>query len=340
MAQFLPLDTAGIISTVLEGVLYGFSVLMFIATLWILLRGRARINYTMVSVAALLFILSTIHLGVDINRLYSGLVRFRDSYPGGPPAWFANPGEQSFIFKNAVYSFQTALGDGVVIYRCYMVWRSFWIILLPSILWLAVSATSVGAVYTCHTLTTSTTSQDVFARHLGKWITSFYATTLVCNLVATGAACIFPRSEHPAAYRLWIIDRNVHGSRFGRGLTLPVLLVVIDAGALYSITLCAALICFVLKSNGQYVVLDMVTPIISIAFYMVILRVGLAAQNSRLGGNGTMHSSTIPRMPLPRGDPSDRFQPMRVHIEKLTEVDSGPANKASEAGEHQMARVE
>ena len=40
---------------------------------------------------------------------------------------------------------------------------------------------------------------------------------------------------------------------------LPVVRVVADAGVLYSVTLAAALGCFVQKSNGQYVVLDMVS---------------------------------------------------------------------------------
>ncbi|KAJ6620362.1 hypothetical protein B0H10DRAFT_2022550 [Mycena sp. CBHHK59/15] len=303
---------AGLLSTVLEGFSTArFSVLMFIATLWILLRGRSKVNKPMVVVACLLFILSTIHLGVDINRLNSGLIVFRDSYPGGPPAWFANPTDPLF--------FQTALGDGVVIYRCYMVWRS---------LWLAVAVTATGSVYTC--TQPSTDSADIFARELGKWITAFYSTTLACNLTATALL----------AYRLWTIDRNIQRSRVGGGLTIPVLLVVVDAGALYSITLCAALVCFVLQSNGQYVVLDMVTPIISIAFYMVILRVGIAGQNSRQGNSST-HSSTLPRMPLSRNEGADRSKPMHVHIqvEQSTE-DSESMGKAEEAaGDHLGVRI-
>ena len=39
---------------------------------------------------------------------------------------------------------------------------------------------------------------------------------------------------------------------------MPVLLIIIDAGLLYSVTLLSALLCFVNHSNGQYVVLDMV----------------------------------------------------------------------------------
>jgi hypothetical protein len=108
---------------------------MFIAALWIFLhrRGAMPINYPMITVACLLFALSTIvcvlrqnfkctglmfhlqHLGVDFNRLVVAFVTLRDSYPGGPSAWFANPSQRSFIIKNAVYTFQTVLGDGVVV---------------------------------------------------------------------------------------------------------------------------------------------------------------------------------------------------------------------------------
>jgi hypothetical protein len=55
------------------------------------------------------------HIAVDIKRIYSGLVLYRDTYPGGPVAWFANEREPSFVFKNIVYPIQTALGDGVVV---------------------------------------------------------------------------------------------------------------------------------------------------------------------------------------------------------------------------------
>ncbi|KAJ7090368.1 hypothetical protein B0H15DRAFT_938978 [Mycena belliarum] len=304
---FLSPDKAGLLSTVLESVLYGFSALMFIGTLWTLLRGHpwGQVNHIMFVIACLLFILSTIigffisHLAVDINRLNSGFIRFRDSYPGGPVAWFANPSDSSFVFKNAVYSFQTVLGDGVVIYRCYKVWRSPCVVIFPVILWLAVAATAAGSVYSCTLPSTDPTS--IYAQQLGKWITAFYSTTLSCNLVATTLL----------AYRLWSINRSVGRARLGGSLTLPVLLVVVDAGALYSITLLAALICFVFKSNGQYVVLDMVTPIISIAFYMVIVRVGIA-QNSR---PNTETSGSRPRAPLSRPEAPDRAKPMHVHIQ-------------------------
>ncbi|KAJ7769655.1 hypothetical protein DFH07DRAFT_1058127 [Mycena maculata] len=330
MVQYLSPDKAGLLSTVLESILYGFSVLMFIGVLWTLLRGRtwAEVNRPMITVACLLFILSTIHLGVDINRLNSGFIRFRDTYPGGPVAWFANPSDPSFVFKNAVYSFQTVLGDGVVIYRCYMVWRTPWIIVIPCVMWLGVATAAAGSVYSC-TLP-STLDNDIYARQLGKWITSFYSMTVSCNLIATALL----------SYRLWTVNRNANNSRVGKGLTIPALLVVIDAGALYSFTILAALICFALESNGQYVVLDMVTPIISIAFYMVILRIGIA-QNIRFRGNTT--HSTHPRLPIARSDMSrsdvsDRLKSMqvRIQVEEATDTMRRADDKAEEAEDHRM----
>ncbi|KAJ7221699.1 hypothetical protein GGX14DRAFT_192785 [Mycena pura] len=324
MVQFLSPDKAGLLSTILEAILYGFSVLMFIATLWILTRRRTakQINRPMVVIACLLFILSTIHLGVDISRLDFGFIESRSSYPGGPTAFFANPSEKSFVFKNAIYTFQTVLGDGVVIYRCYKVWQSIWVVMLPSILWIGVATAGAGSVYTCTTPFTDAT--NIYALRLGHWITAFYSTTLSCNLTATLLL----------AYRLWTINRNVHESRVGNGVVIPVLLIVVDAGALYSMTLIAALVAFALKSNGQYVVLDMVTPIISIAFYMVIIRLGIAQNVSRsLNGGVSTHGASIPRMPLSRAEVSNRLKPMHVRIDVEQMAYGGhPDDKAQEAG--------
>jgi hypothetical protein len=62
-----------------------------------------------------------------------------------------------------------------------------------------------------------------------------------------------------------------------------VLKVVTDSGVLYSVTLIASLICIILQSNVQYIMLDMIMPIISIAFYLVIFRLGLEREK---GGRG------------------------------------------------------
>lgn len=133
----IPLDTAAIMSIALEGILYGFSVLMFIGTVWALTyKRRARdINRLIAGVTIMLFVLSTAHMIVDIIRLEDGLVKYRDTFPDGPAAFFADVSQMTYVVKNAIYISHTLLGDGVVIYRCYIVWQSARIIILPSLLW-------------------------------------------------------------------------------------------------------------------------------------------------------------------------------------------------------------
>jgi len=303
------LDTAAIVSTTCEAILYGFSLLMFIGTVWTMIKGRPwkEVNHLMLTVAVLLFILSTIHISVDVRRIWQGFVAERDTYPGGPVAFFANVAESTFVFKNAVYTLQTALGDGIVIYRCYKVWGSWWIIALPVLLWCSVAVTGIGSVYTV----SKSAGDGVFLTHIGQWITSFLATTLTCNFISTGLL----------AYRLWILEQGVQGLRVSKSRTKPALVVVLDAGILYSATLLATLICFVEKSNGQYVVVDMIMPVISIAFYMIILRIANVA--ATIGGRANTSGSTAfePHAVRTIGG-TYQMRPMQVHIDQLTMVDA------------------
>ena len=99
------------------------------------------------------------HLCIDMKRIYEGLVKYRDTFPGGPIAFFADVSQETFVSKNGIYTAHTCLGDGVVvsspldhvakrahqcsqIYRAYMVWRSWWVVVLPIMLWCAVLGAS------------------------------------------------------------------------------------------------------------------------------------------------------------------------------------------------------
>jgi len=310
MALNIPLDKAAIVSTVLEGILYGFSLLMFCATFWSLTHGRitSEINKLMFSVALLLLFLSTTHMVIDVIRIEQGLVVQRNSFPGGPSAFFADVTQSTFISKNSVYTLQTLLGDGVLIYRCYKVWQSFWVIVLPCLLWCSVAATGVGTVYTLSQATS--TAEDIFAPVTYRWVTSFYATTLATNLLSTTLL----------AFRIWSIDRQVSHIRSTIGPLRPVLRVVRDSGLLYSVALVAALSTFAAQSTAQYVVLDMVMPIISIAFYMVIIHVQIARSGTNSKGLSTDSGLIKDRHAIP--DRSSRYlmSPVQVQITTSTET--------------------
>ncbi|KAG1730237.1 uncharacterized protein EDB91DRAFT_1252708 [Suillus paluster] len=313
----IPLDTSAVVSTVMEGILYGFSVLMFMGTIWALTYKRRLkdINRTNAVVAVLLLILSTAHMVIDVIRIEEGLVTYRDTFPGGPPAFFADVAQNTFVNKNVIYTLQTMLGDGMVsfwqkIYRCYVVWKSLLIIIIPSVLWLG---STVSGFFAVHSVSQATSEAgNIFAKATGQWITTFYALTLATNLSASGLL----------GYRIWMVERNVSAIRATKGSMMPILRVLVDAAVLYSVALLSALVCFVEWNNGQYVMLDMIMPIISITFYMVIIRIAINKKTTHnyISTRGGMTSGTA-------GGISQQYvmKPLEVHVSQLTYRDNTSA---------------
>ncbi|KAG1829016.1 hypothetical protein DFJ58DRAFT_294284 [Suillus subalutaceus] len=224
----LPLDSANIMSTVLEGILYGFSVLMFIGTIWTFTyKQRIRdINRPIAVVAILLFVLSTAHMIVGIVRLEDELVKYGNTFHDGPAGFFADVTQQTFLIKNTIITLQTLLGDGVVIYRCYFVWQSVWIIILPCMMWCGVAAFGICMVYV---QAPTTNAKNVFGNKTGHWITAFLSLTLATNLL----------SSELLAYRIWTIECNVSGA-YATKNKMPILRVLVDAALIYSAALCAS----------------------------------------------------------------------------------------------------
>ncbi|KAG1753195.1 hypothetical protein EDB19DRAFT_815573 [Suillus lakei] len=312
-AKGIPLDSAAIMSTVLESILYGFSVLMFIGTIWALTykHHMRDVNRPITAVAVLLLALSTAHMVVDIIRTEDGLVKYRDTFPGGPEAFFAEIAQETFVIKNAIYILQTLLGDGVVIYRCYVVWQTVWVIILPSMLWCSVAVTGVYSLYSfSHT---NSISGNIFSQATRQWISAFYALTLATNLLSSGFL----------AYRIWKIERSVANSRTTKITTTSILRVVMDAAILYSIALLCTLIGSVCSNNGSLVMIDVLTPIISIAFYMVIIRIAMGKKDHsrvftvRGGSASETDRGNLRQYPL---------KPLQVHISQFTHNDSAYRN--------------
>jgi len=123
------------------------------------------------------------------------------------------------VSKNYVFTAQTLIGDGVVLYRCYAVWQSKLVMILPVLLWCAAGATGIGSPYTASKVMQS----EVFIGSLSRWITSFLGngvgdkpvddlsvglSYLVCRPESHEAACQSPTlptatdSTHP--YRCWL----------------------------------------------------------------------------------------------------------------------------------------
>lgn len=116
------------------------------------------------------------------------------------------------------------------------------------------------------------TQSGVFGGAIYRWITSFWIMALTTNLCATRTWSrlepyrrlllnVFPLLLVLLVWRIWQVDRQARKLCCHQQSQLgPTLYIILDAGAIYSLTLLVALTCFAMQTNGQYVVLDMVSP--------------------------------------------------------------------------------
>jgi hypothetical protein len=80
---------------------------------------------------------------------------------------------------------------------------------------------------------------EIFAEELSHWITSFFSMTFATNVICTALV----------AYRVWAINRK-HVSFRGRKLR-PLMLLIVESGAIYSATLMVLLILYNVDSWFQ-----------------------------------------------------------------------------------------
>ncbi|KAJ7199069.1 hypothetical protein C8J57DRAFT_1737146 [Mycena rebaudengoi] len=164
-----------------------------------------------------------------------------------------------------------SIADGLLIYRCYVVWNHDWrIIVLPVMLLIASTACGL----------------DVFLD-----ATPQFAVILATNFLATGltAGRIWWISHHSRAYLEEAAQR-----RYASAIVL-----IVESGMLYSATILAFLIVISfpsLSSTLEEPVLQIVTQVMGIAPTLIIVRVGLGVTVE--GSLNTFRTTTTTSIPL------------------------------------------
>ncbi|KNZ77363.1 hypothetical protein J132_05791 [Termitomyces sp. J132] len=237
----------------------------------------------MLAVSILMFVLATMQLGINFTRIIRGFV----VNEGHTEAYYNVLDEFTQIFGSAMYIVQTFVGDGVAIYRCYIVWSRRWaFILFPCTLYIGSLVTGIGILVA---MGQATDGSLVFVNRLGRWISSFFAFTLVTSTTCTLMI----------ASRIWYLS-GISARAGIRGSNLhPVARVIVESGAIYSSMLVTLLILYGQKSWFQYIIVDAVSflltlsSLIGIVFSIIIVRIGLGIAMDPDTVQGTMASTTI-----------------------------------------------
>ncbi|KAJ7127296.1 hypothetical protein C8R43DRAFT_817572, partial [Mycena crocata] len=242
---------------VFEAWIYGMYLILFFACLSVASTRRTEgrgFNSVFLTTALLLFVLITWHFVLDAVMLF---LAYNHETTREADIYYSNPSGLLGVMRTGLYFGVTLVSDAFMLYRCWVVWnRSFAIIALPSVLFLADIATGIpGLLF----LTRSTTSY--YMNGLLPVTSAFFGVTMATNNVSTLLIAI----------RVWKGQRQMSGITSTTSLNKLVVIVLesgtenyagqyyrmidIFLGAMYSATLVLVLATFLSKSTSAYNVL-------------------------------------------------------------------------------------
>lgn len=265
----IPLDKASFLALFLETLFYGVFFTLYWLTLFVLFKKTGIQQQLLVPVATLLLCIATAHLTIDFVRALEAFVFKVDTV--GANAYYSNLASPLDLASKALYITQTTLADGVVVWRCHVLNHKSRFVAIPGCIVLIVNAAtgyyvvwSLSHAYALSNISTATSG----------CITTFYTLTMFVSVICTVSI----------AWRIYHTRRSMPG---GLANLLPVFIVVIESGALYATSVLALLISFLVGSNGEYIMLGIIPPIVGITFCLIILQV-----HFHIGGSSSTEQSS------------------------------------------------
>ncbi|KAJ6563609.1 hypothetical protein DFH09DRAFT_1158494 [Mycena vulgaris] len=217
---------------------YGIYLVLFCICIYILLhRPRNLGNTVLLVTASLLFTLSSIQAIFNII-LGSADIDGIDI-----------PYDQLALANNMIYVTNNVLADGLVIYRCYVIWsRNIYVVILPIIMLIVTS---------------------IFGWDLDLPLPPFFELSLATNVLVTGLT----------AGRIWWICRQarMYLKTEMQKQYVSSISIIVESGVIYSASVLAYLILGAIPSAEvvQNPVVEMLGQLVGIVPTLIIVRVGL-----------------------------------------------------------------
>ncbi|KXN80850.1 hypothetical protein AN958_07121 [Leucoagaricus sp. SymC.cos] len=202
-----------------------------------------------------MMLLSTAHLILSFVRAVQAFNTPSDSISATPNAYYSNFASPLQTVKSCVFIAQTLLGDGVMIWRCYVVFNNNKFVLILSLIPLIINLIFgvLGAKnYVQH-------EGDLLRQTSGFYFSTFIAMTLAVNLSCSAAV----------VYRIYRSSKELQA--FNK--VFPLVSAIIQSGAFYATGILAVLISYTVKSTGVYPAIDIVVPLVGIVFSLIVLQI-------------------------------------------------------------------
>ncbi|KAJ7477907.1 hypothetical protein B0H11DRAFT_2028686 [Mycena galericulata] len=289
------LPLMNLVTSILATLFYGMYCIIF-ATSMSLLFGRPgtsakHILRSVVFVSGCaLFIAITGHWIVTIIAIFQGFIYFQDGLAAD--IYFNDNSRMTETLTDIFLGVSVALGDGMIIYRLWVVWSYNKRVIIVPVLSL------LGLIVTTSITVKTTTHVQSIASDTG--LTALTVFTLVTNV-------------HCTAFISWKIWRITRSCMPEGGTNLQhFLAIVVESAALYTAWIIYYSTCHQLNTNLQFIAVSALPSVVGIANGLIHVRIGLGRtieQIPRVGSKPASSLSTAPmRFVLPPSDSESRVE--------------------------------
>uniref|UniRef100_A0A0W0FQN5 Integral membrane protein n=1 Tax=Moniliophthora roreri TaxID=221103 RepID=A0A0W0FQN5_MONRR len=288
-------EMAALVGLWLTTLLYGVNIALFIGCLHVLLKRRyvtREAQAFLLATSTLQFILSTVHVVTALIQLIQGFA-LTANVAGASTLYFLDFGTAVHIVQRG----GSLIGDGILIWRVYMVWRKDIKIIilpvrtpsLPSVLRnssnhiaqiLLLTGTTVCVCKAIFNLTTLNPTDILFLPRVIPWLTAIWAMSLAVQGICTLLI----------ASKIWWDSRTSRKAGFGSSRQMSVVWTIVESGAVYSISTVFLMTFFLLKTQVGAIIGDPLGQISAIVPTTIVVRVGLG-----LNHGSTSHSDSARR---------------------------------------------
>ncbi|KAL5513724.1 hypothetical protein ACEPAH_4124 [Sanghuangporus vaninii] len=302
----ISLNEASLLAIVVESMLFGILTALFVTAVYTMIfkgNDTRTLNKPALAVSVLMYCIAFVHVSINARRAVFAFIKLSDNSES-VEEYFLDSSNAVYLAKINMYLLQTLLGDTFIIYRLFIVWGRDFRLLIPA--GVLLTASTVCAVFGNIAAARVSPSTLIFIPQLKRWIVSIFSLTLFTNASCTALI----------AFRIWWTGRQLRSASWRNSLS-PVIAIVVESAAVYSVSLISLMAAYLSGSWGHYIVLDMMPQIIAITFLMIIVRISLGISSSKnsppLRSRNEAAGSHVHRHQV-------SLQPLVVHLARSTTV--------------------
>ncbi|KZT01799.1 uncharacterized protein LAESUDRAFT_717278 [Laetiporus sulphureus 93-53] len=238
---------------------YGVHIVIYFMCAYYLIKERKKNFWQWLIFVTILFAMATGNICVNIHFNEMAWIDDRN-YPGGPLAFLLE--EQSNAINtvgNSLSFVATFLADGLLLYRVYVVWQKWYIVVIPFLMWLAATVLSVFT-----TIQAVRPNSSLWANNTLNVSVPYWSIAIALNISLT--LLLISR----LLYMRHLIRKQLPGE--GK-LYAGVATMILESALPYSIVSVVFIILYGLQLTAEDLFIPLLLQVACIAPELIILRV-------------------------------------------------------------------